>query len=209
MCRLPNDLEKSSHGRRLMGGFGSGRRRLRRSLEGLSVLHVRQIRRFCECAPGFTGYLSLADQSHVELRTIESAVLMNGAKVLIEFSATRFGGRRAWFRCPKCERRCAAVYDIDREPVCRNCTGASYASQREGHVDRLLRRSRALRRRLGDTSVSNLVELINVAGRPPFKPSRMHWRTYERLASELIDLELKTLEQFCAETPAFIARLRR
>jgi hypothetical protein len=173
------------------------------------VLHVRQIRRFCNFAPGFTGYLSLADKSHVELRTTEGAVLVNGAKVSIDFSATPFGGRRAWFRCPRCERRCAAVYDIDQEPVCRNCTGATYSSQREGHVDRLLRRSRALRRRLGDTSVSNLLELTKVAGRPPLKPSRMHWCTYGRLANELIDLELQTLERFCAETALFMAKLRR
>lgn len=192
-----------------MGGLGSGRPRLRRSLEGLSVLHVRQIRRFCAFAPGSTGYLSLADRSQVELRTTEGAVLVNGKKVSIEFSAMPFGGRRAWFRCPKCERRCAAVYDIDQAPVCRSCTGATYLSQRETHVDRLLRRSQALRRRLGDTSVSNLLELSKVAGRPPVKPSRMHWSTYGRLASELIALELQTLEQFCAETAPVVARLRR
>ena len=48
--------------------------------------------------------------------------------VLITLTQTRFGGRRPWFNCPGCARRCRALLGGARFR-CRRCTGLRYGSQ--------------------------------------------------------------------------------
>ena len=92
------------------------------------------------------------------------------------------GGRRAWFRCCSCGRRCTVVYGRQRQWGCRCCWRANYPSQKEAPFDRLIRRAGRLRRRLGDTVCKVPIDYVDFAGSPPDKPRRMHWRTYHRLA---------------------------
>ena len=49
-------------------------------------------------------------------------------RLTITTTATRFGGRRHWFRCPDCSRRCRILYGADRFR-CRECLGARYEFQ--------------------------------------------------------------------------------
>jgi hypothetical protein len=45
---------------------------------------------------------------------------------------TPFGGKRVWFSCPRCERRCRKLYADEslRALGCRVCLGLRYFSQR-------------------------------------------------------------------------------
>jgi hypothetical protein len=43
------------------------------------------------------------------------------------FSPTRFGGWRAWFRCPGCRQACRVLYGIN-SLRCRKCRGLKYQS---------------------------------------------------------------------------------
>lgn len=91
------------------------------------------------------------------------------------WSETRFGGRRRWFVCPDCQRRCRIVYAGDRFR-CRTCLQLAYSSQYEPSWQRVLTRAQNLRMRLGGPPAVD----------EPFppKPKGMHRRTYERLVAE-------------------------
>jgi len=93
---------------------------------------------------------------------------------------TAFGGRRQWFQCPTCRRRCRVLY-CRRLFRCRICHGLSYASQFETPHFRVLSRAQKLRKRLGGSS--------DVSEAFPPKPRGMHWRTYERLRDIHDDLQ--------------------
>ena len=84
-----------------------------------------------------------------------------------------YGGFRWWFLCPHCSRRVAVLYGAGKYFLCRHCHGLTYSSQQESLPDRLLRKDRKIRKRLGGGN--NLLEPF------PFKPKNMHWKTYYRL----------------------------
>jgi hypothetical protein len=96
------------------------------------------------------------------------------------FAAARFGGRRAWFRCPGCGQGCRVLYGV-AALRCRKCRGLKYQSQYESPAFRLIGRARKIRRRLGKAGRS---------GDPlPPKPRHMRWRTNHRLTRLVSALE--------------------
>src|SRR5215468_11888341 len=58
----------------------------------------------------------------------------------VHLEATRayFGGRRLWFRCPRCDGRCRVLYGI-RWIACRRCHRLRYPCQRETKEDQATR----------------------------------------------------------------------
>jgi hypothetical protein len=114
-------------------------------------------------------------------------------RVPLVHTAQPFGGERLWFACPECGRRCAVLYG-GRRFLCRCCVGLPYTSQSEAAPDRLRRRARLIRERLGGSDYANLSLDF-----PP-KPKWMRWATYERLQAES--------ERFrCASLLAAVRRL--
>ena len=87
------------------------------------------------------------------------------------WTPTQFGGRRQWFLCLKCGRRCRVLYGGSRFR-CRCCHRLSYSSQAETRADRATRAMFKIVRRLDPEEDCNDL--------PP-KPKGMHRRTYERL----------------------------
>lgn len=94
---------------------------------------------------------------------------------LISFTTTQtaFGGRRVWFQCSHCRRRCRIVYGEGYR--CRTCANLVYASQYEPSYQNIIDQADSLRRRVG-------------AGRGAFdkmlfppRPKGMHHRSYELL----------------------------
>jgi hypothetical protein len=94
------------------------------------------------------------------------------------FTNTNFNGRRAWFQCLACKRRCRVLYG-GRYFRCRRCYGLAYASQRESYFQRALDQADKIAKRL-DQQWSKFGCAFDGSGLPP-KPKRMRWRTYERL----------------------------
>ena len=104
-------------------------------------------------------------------------------KLLVPFvyTATQFGGERAWFQCPGCQQGCRVLYGRN-SMRCRKCRRLKYQSQYQMPAFRLLDRAHKVRRRLGRPGSS---------GDPlPPKPPRMRWRTYRRLERLVSRLEL-------------------
>ena len=102
--------------------------------------------------------------------------------VAIEWTECNFGGSRPWFLCSGCGRRVAILYGRrigrdgsklpipDRTLKCRQCHDLSYPSQHEEWDRRMRRRAKKTWARIG--------------GEYGSKPTRMHWRTYNRLFDE-------------------------
>lgn len=108
-------------------------------------------------------------------------------RVEYDWTSCTYGGTRPWFICPngRCSRRVGKLYLCGTYFVCRHCTRASYASQRETPSDRMLRRAQKIRRRLGASM--NLTESVWR------KPKGMHWRTFWRFREEAEEADYRSL----------------
>ena len=97
-------------------------------------------------------------------------------EVFFERTPCNYGGFRTWFLCSHCFRRVAVIYGAGKYFYYRHCYNLTYSSQQESLPDRLMRKVRKIRVRLGASD--NLMEPIL------FKPKNMHQRTFERLRRE-------------------------
>lgn len=104
----------------------------------------------------------------------EDWIDVNERVTLVE-TATRFGGRRPWFVCLSCSRRCRILYGGGRFR-CRRCNGLKYDTQYEPPFARAATRALKIRERLGGRG--------GIDDPFPAKPKGMHWRAYERLKEE-------------------------
>lgn len=111
--------------------------------------------------------------------SIPAAFDFEGEWVATTWEETAFGGRRQWFLCPSCERRCAIIYRRGSGPLwgCRICMNGRYTSERMSPNDRKLHKAIKLRTRLGQRSGGIIAPF------PP-KPKGMHWKTYLALREE-------------------------
>ncbi len=183
-----------------MGGFGSGRRwgcQTKGKAEHFASLDVRRLQRLGLLRPGpsFPQYwtqrgqtaASISVKAEIDRIIVSYERFIAGGEwrseqypILLEWAPCNYGGRRAWFRCPRpdCERRVAILY-LDGIFACRNCHQFAYDSQRIAAWERALNRAQSIRERLGGTA--NMHEPF------PQKPKRMHWLTYHELRSEYHD----------------------
>ncbi|PUB10522.1 hypothetical protein DFP92_11843 [Yoonia sediminilitoris] len=101
------------------------------------------------------------------------------------WTSSNFGGRRQWFLCPSCDRRCAIIYCHPKtlKMGCRVCLKGRYASEYMSPQGRRLHAAFAVRRRLGQKKGG--------IGPPfPLKPKGMHWRTYQAIRVAALHEEL-------------------
>ncbi len=94
----------------------------------------------------------------------------------LTWTPCRFGGRRAWFLCPHCTRRCAVVYGVNHLGgfACRNCMNLSYECEAEDAIGRFWRKQRKLEARIGADGE---------------KPKWMRWQSYKRLCERIDTVE--------------------
>jgi hypothetical protein len=102
------------------------------------------------------------------------------------FTPTKFGGWRAWFRCPGCGQRCRILFGVNTLR-CRKCRGLKYQSQYEAPAFRLLARARKIRRRLAKPWET--VDPMPSGDPMPPKPRYMRWRRYRHLEQLVRRLE--------------------
>lgn len=94
-------------------------------------------------------------------------VRLSGRIIRITRTACHFGGSRAWFVCPDCQRRCGVLYPV----TCKRCRGLNHRSEVLSPSGRATLRAVKLRRQL-DPHAGNLSLPI------PSKPKLMRWHTY-------------------------------
>ena len=67
-------------------------------------------------------YLRIA-RNGLKKAIVEAQMAINGYVIELCESKTKFGGKRLWFVCPLCRRRCGVIsMDLSQEKImCRKC----------------------------------------------------------------------------------------
>lgn len=118
------------------------------------------------------------------VRPLPDVIHFEGERIVTTWTDVQFGGRRQWFLCPSCDRRCAVIYKKGDGPLwgCRVCMDGRYASEHKSPQGRRLQKAHQIRHRLGQKE-SNLHKPF------PERPRHMHRRTYERIRAETKAIE--------------------
>ena len=184
-----------------MGGQGSGRwsgPSLRQHTEDALRIQVRDVVRTVPVWLGqrTTGHQMTSRHGPMEVVvdatgfpitaqikwTLEKRACVPGEAVLwLVLTEPHFGGKRWWFVCPPCGRRCGILYFREgANPPwgCRRCLRLRYACQGEGRSYRLVRRLRLVLGRAGGAhTASSGITLRR-------RPAGMRRRTFNRLCNE-------------------------
>ena len=177
-----------------MGGIGSGRRFQNRrgpSLEEIPHLDVRALKRgglfdqsssngtikwtnigLTECALEYAYADSTLSISYA-VKTLQTASETVSEHIFIDRTTCNYGGTRTWFSCPNCNARKAILYCASKRFLCRQCYGLNYSSQNEVYADRMIRKARKLRSKMGASM--DLQQPISE------RPHGMYRATFERL----------------------------
>ena len=179
-----------------MGGWGSGRPsgNGKRKAEDALPVDIRKWNRQGLIYPGSRitsswsvggrvyntiGAVALADRLILQYKYRGESIEQD-----IRFTWTRcnFGGKRIWFLCPCCSRRCAVVYTYEKYFACRLCSNIAYQTQNETWQDRLFSQANRLRKRIGARpGAANPL--------PIFKPKNMHQKTWDQIRWQIKLLE--------------------
>ncbi len=185
-----------------MGGYGSGRRygynSSKTTTESQHRIDIRWLKKQCRLHPGITGSISWSrgdeQTGSICYRIEENNIMLNyrhrpiggewepiEQSISFDRTSCNYGGLRTWFLCPRCWKRVAVLYGAGKYFFCRHCYDLTYGSQQEAQEDRLMRKARKIRWRLG--LGDNIMEPIL------FKPKNMHQTTFDRLRREANDAE--------------------
>lgn len=198
-----------------MGGLGSGswRDRSARRCEWMhkidlagfgrgSVPTHRSGRLYWSCGGRQTGSISYTVLPHAlrleyqVQRYDEEAWTKMEEEIPFTWTGAGFNGRRRWFRCLTCRRRCRILYGGERFR-CRRCHRLTYQSQYDAPHERAVSRTQRVRVKLGGSG--------SMAEPFPSKPKGMHWQTYWRLRAQ----DLTALEWWARASMKWIERQRR
>jgi len=125
--------------------------------------------------------------------------------IAVAWMPCTYGGERAWFTCPGCDRRAGALYlplTHDRFR-CRHCHKLAYGSQQVTPEERHWLRSRAIQRRLGADGAAI------APWHRPTRPKGMHARTYARLCDALLDHQREREAILTVQLRRLVARADR
>ena len=130
-----------------MGGYGSGRKSGKSAVEDclkLSLSKMLQYQQITEHDSVQT--VSWTNRLNEELACFTFKIIADGTDLMfyireleqkINLSSTplHFGGKRWWFHCPHCNRRCAnlSYAKMARKFYCRVCLDLTYRSCQESH----------------------------------------------------------------------------
>ncbi|HXW80791.1 MAG TPA: hypothetical protein VEJ84_14910 [Acidimicrobiales bacterium] len=184
--RLPIHLGKTLQGRPVMGRGEWPRSGVRRTVERADLkLDIRALARNDNLKPGCRVEVCwpfAALEASVAVRLDDHVVTIHyrsdgqprNELVAIAWTFPHYGGRRPWWLCPDCERRCAFMFLVADHLNCRRCAGLTYRSSQLSRSCRTLRRCN-----------KKALQIGWYPGEPfPSKPPRMQVRTWARRVEE-------------------------
>jgi hypothetical protein len=172
-----------------MGGYGSGNYGGKSLVENHHCLDVNRMRRTNRLIGWsgvinwrndfgkITGYITL--KSGVDQMTASGTLNQKPWKQTFDIAWTpcNFGRARPWFLCPYCFKRVGKLYIGAGGLGCRKCYHLAYSSTREDRATRIWRK------------LGKLEARIILYDGLYFKPTGMHWKTFNRLVEQIKDLE--------------------
>lgn len=193
-----------------MGGFGSGRHGWKNKVHRCRSIDVNKMSKAGALKPECSGNWEWSEDGKkvatIGFTATHGKITLNykyrrnmgdwkeiEQPVPILWSPCRYGGERAYFRCPgivngnHCRRRVVKLYAGGEYFLCRHCYNLAYASQSDDRHDRLSRRANKIRIGLGGEP--GFYALIN-------KPKGMWQRTYDRHRAEIIAAEAQSVAEF-------------
>lgn len=121
--------------------------------------------------------------------------------VPVTYTPCHYGGHRAWFNCPYCNKRVAILY-LDEKIACRTCYKLNYTSQQQTKGTYQERdRMNKIREKLNWP----LFKDVHLWQR--IKPKGMHYKTFEKLCKEHDYYERRYLGCFMAWLDRMDSRL--
>ena len=179
-----------------MGGSGSGRYGWgggKRTTESQHRIDIRWMKRQGYLRAGTMGNLIWSNRGEqtglITYSMVEEGMVLNyryringgewqpvEQSIIFDRTPCNYGGHRTWFRCPRCGKRVALLYGSGKLFLCRHCYDLAYGSQQETMSDRLMRKQRKIRERLG-ADMDLFIPIWQ-------KPKGMHWKTFGRLRQE-------------------------
>jgi len=120
----------------------------------------------------------------------------NKEEIKFDKTSCNYGGERKWFLCPHCGKRVAIIYGLNSGFLCRHCYELPYLSQSETYLDRMIRKSRKIRKQL-NADIDLDIPIYR-------KPKGMHWKKFNKLALKeqcfnsivAIEIESKLMSMF-------------
>ena len=147
-----------------MGGSGSGRWGSRRPIaEGLQRFDLAEWKR------------TNGNEWPDEAIAVDITIGKVAARAQVVKTATRFGGRRVWICCPRCDRRSRVLYVCYGRIACRRCFRLRYHTQTMDRIHRAQHAMRKIAKQLDPDEDAGLPDL-------PDRPPGMRWSRYNRLA---------------------------
>lgn len=190
-----------------MGGYGSGRRGGRRTVESTPTLAIGWAYRRGWLKVGTQGTIAWNRRRHPEditarvgFRTssenqftiVDRITVGNGPpedavySISVVWTACHYGGQRPWWICPNryCHRRVANLYLGGRHFLCRHCYNLTYTSSQASHtMEAHYHRIETLRMRLGASSIPRFG--FEASTWDVKRPRYMHRTRYKRLMGKL------------------------
>ncbi len=169
-----------------MSGMGRGRSLYGRARRGVKLpitclpgLNIPKLVKTIKKSPG--SYSMLAGKVTISLS--ESCIKFEHAdqsllpieKIDLSALPCNYGGFRYFGHCPSCQKRVSTLYLLGNSLECRKCLSLCYWSQNMTLRDRLYRKEKKLKDRIGKEQ--------------SIKPKWMREKSFQRLLNELFDTE--------------------
>lgn len=180
-----------------MGGWGSGRQyhiNPKLLTEDAAPLDIRKLKSKNLLIPGskITATWSTDGIVHASIGAVvyEDCMILKytynktekvNQNIYFTYTPCNFGGKRVWYCCPVCGRRCAIIYSSEINFACRICCDLTYKTCNEVPRNRLLIKANKLRKRIRARP--------GMANSFPVKPKGMHHKTWSRIKYEIRCLE--------------------
>lgn len=160
------------------------------TVEDVRQLDIRLLDKHSLCQPGTISRITWkCDRHYLQFISATDRIVLTNPSQTIYLSRTpcNYGSQRLWFLCPKCDRRVAVLHELNENYRCRHCHRLPYSSQREILYDRLVRKLRKLRKRLG--AAHDIFEPVYA------KPKGMHWKTFNHLVAKERKINSRTTRE--------------
>ena len=113
----------------------------------------------------------LVDAINVTVK--ENGIIIDGQSIYVEWWCCPLGGKRPWFHCPLCEKRCCHLYKTSNSFACKTCLNLVWKVWHERPKRRAIRRA------------EKVFQKVKYDFSRKFdKPKWQRWPTFVRLEAE-------------------------